>query len=125
VLKQPARVVGALMILLCVAQQAAANAIPKYSLEKQARLSDLVVIGHVASLETVPPGFEYARVRVDTILKGSTPAELEVETRGMVAEEDPPCREVGRSYLFFLQRLKNGRFVSVNGPFGVYPLPAK
>jgi hypothetical protein len=119
-----------LLALLFTADDVLANAVPELSLEKKARLSDLVVIGRVESTrpEKVGAGeeYEYARVHVDRVLKGKPPDQLDVLFRGMVAEFDPDCCEVGKSYLFFLVKQKRiGRFESVNGPFGIYPIPGR
>ena len=115
------------LALLCTAANVLANQVPELSLEKKARLSDLVAIGRVEStrLEKVGAGeqYEYARVHVDRVLKGKPPDQLDVMFRGMVAEFDPVCCVVGKFYLFFLvKQRRSTSFESVNGPFGIYPI---
>jgi hypothetical protein len=111
-----------------LARHAAANEVREYSLEKKARIADVVVAGHVLSIGADPPGrggWPYARVRVDVVLKGTPRGDIEVLTDAGIAEMDPECCEVGKSYLFFLERVKSGRFESVNARFGIYALPVK
>ncbi len=127
-MKQSARIVGVVLSVLFVARDAGANDVRQYSLEKKARLSDVVVAGHVLSTRTEPPiggGETYARVRVDAILKGTPGENVEVLTRGMISEFDPDCCVIGKSYLFFLVKLRKGGFESVNGPYGIYPLETR
>jgi hypothetical protein len=121
-------VFGLIIALLLAGQDVSANDVPRYSLEKKARLSDVVVAGHVLSVGTESPdrgGWPTARVRVDAVLKGTPGEEVEVMTRVGISELDLDCCEIGKSYLFFLVKAKNGRFMSVNGPHGVYPLAAR
>ena len=122
---------GAIILLavLFAAGDLLANDVRELPLEKKARLSDLVVIGRVESThpEKVVGGeFQYARVHVDTVLKGKPPDRLDVMYLGMVAEFDPECCVVGKSYLFFLvKERRSERFESVNGPHGIYPIAAR
>ena len=116
-----------LLVLLVTAGHVSANHVPELSLEEKARRSDLVVIGRV---ETTRPenlrggSYEYARVHVDRALKGKPPDHLDVLSKGMTAELDPDCCEAGKVYLFFLMKEKQSeRFVSANGPYGIYPIP--
>jgi hypothetical protein len=112
--------------LLATARNVGANDVPRYSLEKKVRFSDLVFLGHVVSIRSEKPngaGEQFAHVRIDTMLKGAARDYADVLFRGMVAEFDPECCEVGKGYLFLVVKLNDGTFSSVNGPFGVYPLP--
>jgi hypothetical protein len=117
----------ALLVLLVTARDLSANQVTELSLEQKARRSDLVVIGRV---ESTRPGsnreraFEYARVHVDRVLKGKPPDHLDVLSKGSIAELDPDCCEIGKVYLFFLMKEKGIKgFESVNGPYGIYPIP--
>jgi len=90
------------------------------SFDQKARDADLVIIGRVVSTEGGP---QYARVKATTVLKGRTPEAIKFVVETGISEMDPYCcTEVGRSYLFFLHRLKNGAFESVRGHFGVFPI---
>ena len=117
-----------LLVLLVTVGDLSANQVPEFSLEQKAHRSDLVVIGRVES--TWPENirgvaYEYARVRVDRVLKGKPPDHLDVMSQGTISEFDPDCCEVGKVYLFFLVKEKRStRFESVNGPYGVYSIPA-
>ena len=112
--------------LLTTARYLLANQVPRFSLEKQARLSDLVVVGRVESTRDEDVGggaFEFARVRVETVLKGKPPDQLDVMSKGTIEEFDPHCCAVGMVYVFFLAKQKgSGKFESVNGPYGIYPI---
>jgi hypothetical protein len=127
---------GAIVLLavLVTAGDLRANDVHDLPLEKKARLSDLVVIGRVESTRIESfvgaSGYRYARVHIDSILKGKPPERLDVMFGGSIAEENPDCCEVGKTYLFFLVKDKsvNRRsdgFESVNGPHGIYPIPAR
>jgi hypothetical protein len=109
--------------LFCLALGAAAiaNVTPRYSLEKKVALSDLVVIGRAVSVASFRSG-GFVSVHVDTYLKGSSSSQIDVITRGPIAEQNLKCCVVGKTYLFFLKQLPNRKYLSVNGPFGVYPM---
>jgi hypothetical protein len=66
--------------------------------------------------------FQYAHVRVDTVLKGSPPEALDVLVKGSISELDPDCCDIGKVYLFLLSKVKN-KFESVHGRFGIYLIP--
>jgi hypothetical protein len=67
--------------------------------------------------------FEYARVHIDKILKGTPPDEIEVITKGHISELNLQCCTTGGVYLLFLRKLKDGKYESVNGNFGVVAIP--
>lgn len=113
------------LITLAVIGDARANEVREMSLENKVRLSAIVVIGSVISTKTETVSnieLEYARIRVDTVLKGKVPDSVDVLAKGSISEMDPNCCEVGKTYLFFLVKSRNGKFESANGPFGIYPI---
>jgi hypothetical protein len=113
-------------LLLAAGGDVPANEVREYGLEKKARLSDVVVIGHVVSKSQEGEGglrLELSRVQVDKVLKGTLSDGIEVLSKGSISELNPDCCEVGKAYLFFLVKRKDGRFGSVNGRFGIYVLP--
>jgi hypothetical protein len=113
-------------LLLAAGGNVPANEVRDYGLEKKTHLSDVVVIGHVVSKSQESVGdlrLELSRVQVDTVLKGTPPDKIDVLSDGSIAEMKPDCCEVGKGYLFFLVKSKDGRFESVNGRFGIYALP--
>ena len=116
------------LILSAATGAVLANEVREMSLEKKARQSDLVVIGRVMSTrkeKAKDVTLEYARVRVDKILKGTPPEPLDVLSKDSIAELNPDCCEIGRAYLFFLVKAKQSTFASVNGRFGILPLDAR
>ncbi|MGO9487195.1 MAG: hypothetical protein ACLPX9_21905 [Rhodomicrobium sp.] len=114
---------AALFLCSSAAGWALANFVEEYSLEKKVQLSDIVVIGKAVSTNnrvSADTLFEYSVVRVEKVLKGDPPESFDFLSRSGISELDPNCCETGNVYLFFLQRLKNGKYWSVNGPYGVY-----
>ena len=113
----------AALFLCSSAGWALANFVEEYSLEKKVRLSDIVVIGKVLSANnrvSADTLFEFSAVRVEKALKGNPPLVYRFLIEVRHFELDPNCCETGKVYLFFLQRLKNGKYWSVNGAYGVY-----
>jgi hypothetical protein len=105
-------------VLVCVSATVFGDHVPEFPLEKKVLRSDLVIVGRVVSVAqkagTVP---QYARVSVDTVLKGTPPKSVDVLTKGPITELDPDCCEMGG--VFFLLSEKTGKFESVNGRFGI------
>jgi hypothetical protein len=110
-----------LVVLVATGGMVRANDVREYSLEKKARLADVVIIGRVMSVRREGGGpLEYALVHVDKALKGEPPNSVEVLVKGAIAEMDPECCVTGGVYLWFLVKEKDKRFESVNGRFGIY-----
>ena len=88
--------------------------------------SSLIVIGRVLQVDKkIKQGMwtnKFAVISVTDVLKGESDAEVNVEYEGPIAELNPQCCEVGRSYIFFLRRVDGYIFVPVNGPFGIREL---
>ncbi|HTB74936.1 MAG TPA: hypothetical protein VK762_16920 [Polyangiaceae bacterium] len=104
------------------------NAVREYPLEKKVHGADVVVIGRAVSTRSEPSGglkLEYARVHVDRALKGTPPNEIDVLTKGSIAELSPDCCTTGGVYLFFLKTIKDDKYESVNGKFGIYLIPTQ
>ncbi len=124
-MKLPLWIVAALCIVTAGAD-ALANDVREFSLEKKVGRANVVVIGHVVATRderVAGMTLQYAQVRVDTVLKGSPPNVLDVLAKGSIAEFDPDCCDIGKVYLFLLSKAKGGKFESVNGRFGIYPIP--
>src|SRR3954465_11103380 len=79
--------------------------------DQKVRAADLVIIGRVVSTQESP---RYAGIHATTVLKGTPPETIRFVVQAGISEMDPHCcTEVGRSYLFFLRREKDGTFGSV------------
>lgn len=101
---------------------ASANQYREISLGAKVSNSDLVIIGQVISTSTSDclNLFSCATVKINTRLKGSEVATVKVLFHGPIAEENPICCKVGATYVLFLKHARNGYYVSVNGPYGIY-----
>ena len=116
-----------IFVLLMPAFAVFANQLRELSLEAKVAKSDAVFIGRVISVQANYAGGdgrnEYSLVAVENSLKGRPSGTVFIESKGSISELNLLCCEVGANYLFFMQKAKNGSFISVNGPFGVYKLP--
>jgi len=104
--------------------EAMCNSYKEVSLDRKVEISELVVIAKVVSVSSVACGEKVscAVVHVSDVLKGRAPPEIVVIFEGPIAELNPPCCEIGSTYLFFLRGDGRGHFESVNGPYGVYEI---
>jgi len=110
-----------LVSTLVISTDAIANAVPELSLEAKVSKANVVIIGQAISNESNSEKV-YARVQVKSTLKGKPAKVLLVLTRGGIAEFAPMCCTPGQSYLFFLEDRGGGKYQSVNGRFGIYPM---
>ena len=65
----------------------------------------------------------WAEVRVESVLKGTAPTTIRVQSRGMIAESSV-LMNAGRRYLFLLTK-HNDIYISVNGHYAVIPVDGK
>lgn len=102
-----------------------ANVLKQFSLEKKVESSELVVIATVIRIEGQGclDGYQCAYLKISSVLKGSPDAEIPVLFDGPIAEEESDCCEQGRSYLFFLTKVRGSYYASSNGPYGIYRTP--
>ena len=108
---------------LCATSPVLANAIQNPSLEDHVAQSDLVVVGQVQALQSLPNGERYAQVAVRTLLKGVAPSDIDVWTSTRIAEADPRCCTVGASYVFFLTHGSDEKYTVVAGYHGAQLIP--
>ncbi len=101
-----------------------------YSLQKKPskllwEQSELVIIGEAIrnSKTNSDFGTRFVVVDVKAVLKGQRKARVDIWTETTISEQDLDCCEIGKEYIFFLESTPDGRFLSVNGRFGVVPLP--
>jgi len=101
---------------------AESNQTREMTLSRKVDTSDIVLIARVVAVDDGKclDMYRCAKLSVSTVLKGDVPREFAVLFDGPIAEADPPCCDVGQTYLFFLKKAKGPYFQSVNGPFGVY-----
>ena len=111
-----------LAVVACVTcSVAVANSIDRKSFEFNVKVADVVAIGFVyGHTDDKSLGVKYARVEVEKLLKGVATKEILFISRSRLSELDPDCCEIGKRYLFLLEKLPNGSFRSVNGPYGTY-----
>lgn len=117
------RLRAGLLALIC--SIAVAYELEEVPLDEKVKRASLVVIGVVQNAPAHSSNFqqEFAQVKVETVLKGSAPISIQVQTYGSHAESAFVVM-AGRRYLFFL-RLHKGTYYSVNGRFGVIPVDGK
>ena len=116
---------AATFVLLCQGvTNVFATQIIEMSLEEKSKLSDLVVIGKVASVssEDCYRGSRCAKILISSVLKGDSKGSITFLFDGPIHEFRPKCCEIGTTYLFFLERIDDARFRSMNGYFGVYSM---
>jgi hypothetical protein len=90
----------------------------------KAATSDIIVVGQVNSVlkNGCPEMYKCAQVKILTTLKGDPREKIIVLYKGPIAEMQPICCELGRTYIFFLEVVNGGFSQSVDGPFGIYEL---
>ena len=99
------------------------NSYREASFDKKAINSDLVFVGRVRSTtKNCMPLTSCATVEIMTSLKGKYINNVVVLYGGAISEMQPLCCEVGHTYLFFLEEVRDTYFQSVDGPFGIYVL---
>ena len=96
------------------------NQVPFDDLVKQA---SVILIGTVERNQPRSRFPEWSDVKVETVLKGSVPTSVRVESHGLVAELSVRMT-AGRRYFFLLTK-KGDLYVSVHGHFGVIPVDGK
>jgi hypothetical protein len=140
-----------LAAVLAVAGPVWGSTIPNPPYEEKVAKSDVVVVGRVEALgvhrwnieaarvrnrlRDRPPGLntivledeapgldEMARVKVLHVLKGRPIRRLRVLASNSIAELDPDCCDVGRTYVFFLRLQAADVYAPVIGAAGVVPL---
>jgi hypothetical protein len=99
-----------------------ANAIEEMSLEAKVQASDIVVLARVEStVARCARKSSCANLHVLHWLKGEREdKDVVVLFNGDLAEDNPLCCEMGKSYLLFLRHVGDGYYVSVNGMYGAY-----
>lgn len=109
---------------LLLTGSASCNVYREIGLQEKVSRSDLVVIGTVSSIskDHCMELNSCATVKVLDVLKGDVSGPVRVLFNGEIAEMDPLCCKVGKSYLFFVRRV-GAYYRTVNGPFGIYELP--
>lgn len=114
-----------LVTLLVVSGSAFAYRLEEASFDEKVKRASVVLIGSVEVVQPYDNTLQaaYAQVRVESVLKGSAPTTILIETRGLVAEWSVNVVE-GRRYLFLLTKPKD-LYISVNGRFGVIPVDGK
>lgn len=115
-------VLAAILFSLPWASAAYANAIEKMSLEVKAHASDIVILARVEStVASCARKSSCANVHILHWLKGEgKDKDIVVLFNGDLAEDNPLCCEVGKSYLLFLRSVGDGYYSSVNGMYGAY-----
>jgi hypothetical protein len=107
---------------ICIAAPLSANAVIEPTFEEKMELSELVVIGTIATVDRGGRNGSNstATLSVLTTLKGKAEKTIVVRTYHPVEELDPRCCQVGATYLMFLRRLvQDGQLVSVRGVYGM------
>jgi hypothetical protein len=103
-----------------------ANQATDLPLQKKVALSDMVFIGTVRQLNYVMSSGgvrgRTALVHIDTPLKGRQKGDVLVAYDTGDTELEPECCETGGIYLFFLASVPDGRYGTVDGPFGIYKI---
>ena len=115
-------------VVIALASSAAvqANQLREEPLQERIDGADLIVVGTTPPVEEVDKGSaarsKYARIQVQQVIKGTAEPVIEVLVEDPFIEAQPDCCEAGATYLMFLERDRSGRFVSVNGRFGIYQI---
>ena len=98
---------------------ACANELPQLSATQKYAQSDAVVIGRVAKVtRNTYDGTEYATIAVSAAIKGLVPQTIEVETVGNISEWNFNVA-VNNDYVFYLQKISEGKYMSIAGRNGV------
>jgi hypothetical protein len=101
-----------------------ANSVIERPLNERLAEAEVIVVAIAVSTARVGGVSSVATLSVESTLKGRPNATVSLYFGG-VAEMDPNCCVVGRRYLLLLKKQRDGAYVSVNGPFGVYALDPK
>lgn len=100
-----------------------ANGLREPTFAEKMALADLVLVGTVMRADgPAVAGFGLADTATLTVLntmKGAAMDTITVSTSSTVAELNPQCCEVGATYLMFLRRTPDGRYISVRGIYGM------
>jgi len=112
-------------LVLLRSSGAVAMELREVSFDEKVQRATVVFIGVVEQAEPHAHNFrrEFAEVKVESLLKGTVPSTVRLETYGSIAEEAVFVTK-GRRYLFIL-RLHQGTYYSVNGHFAVIPVDGK
>jgi hypothetical protein len=104
---------------------ASSNEYKELSLSRKAAISDLVVIGRVTRVDGdgCLDMYKCAYLEMSSVLKGTPSKSFPVLFDGPIAEEESDCCEKGKTYLFFLVRVRGTYYASSNGPYGIYGIP--
>jgi len=117
-----------LIPLFLIGSCAFAIELVEVSFEQNVRRAQVVVIGvveqaqpHVNNVKLEP-----AQIKVESVLKGTAPSIIRLDTHGRMAEEAFVVT-AGRRFMFLLESEKSdkGVYFSVNGKFGVIPMDGK
>jgi len=119
------RLLSVVILLAALSNSAQGNVLKELSLDQKVESSELVIIGTVVGVKEQGclEMYRCAYLKVVSVLKGSPDAEIPVLFDGPIAEEESACCEAGRSYLFFLTKVRGAYYASSNGPYGVYRTP--
>jgi hypothetical protein len=100
-----------------------ANGVREPTFAEKMALADMVLVGTVIRADgPAVQGFGLADTATLTVLdmiKGEAMDMITVATSSTVAELNPRCCEVGATYLMFLRRTPDGRYISVRGIYGM------
>jgi hypothetical protein len=114
-----------LVIVLLACSSASANQVRVHSAPELVERSDLIAVvkavgcrGDNAAIQAP----EVCVVEVTSILKGDAEPSVELMTVGQFVELDVDCCEKSVSYLVFAVRGQGSKYVSTNGPYGVYKI---
>ena len=107
--------------LLALATPTTANLVVELTLEEKMNQSTLVAIGTVVSVEGGGRNRvgSNATFQILQRLKGESEDTLTVSTYSRIAELGYRCCEAGATYLMFLSTTPDGRFVSIQGAYGM------
>ncbi|UPG90497.1 hypothetical protein L2Y96_01645 [Luteibacter aegosomaticola] len=121
-----AMIAGATMAFGGWPGQAWAYDVPKRTLEERVRLADLVAVVSIKDLDEargMQP--QLATLAIATLLKGHAGPTVRMVFHEGIAELDPECCELGKTYFVMLRRNANGSYSSVDGPYGVFEVNAR
>ena len=99
-----------------------ANVAVEHPLRERLDEADVVVVATAVSISKVDGYNAWATLGVDFILKGHPGPTIRLRLDSPIAEFSPDCCVVGARYLLLLTLVKDGTYVSVSGPNGVYLL---
>ncbi len=103
-----------------------ANLVSETTFQQKTSQAEVVILAIVKAVHGRPgSNGSTATLAVSRILKGQSPKIIQVLTYSDIAELNPQCCEVGASYMMFLSRLPDGRFVSIRGNYGIIRIGAR